>query len=309
MSLKRILLKLLLNLIRILKVDLDIPAQRIRFYKTLGKDVSEMDRDQLGQLIRFHSHALDKATKCENSDEGRGDERRGVVEKALAEWQSRGYPMGPDKVWAKKILENFDLWTKGSSKRLDPVREQTTDPPSDIFSVIETRRSVRFWQKRPVEREKIKRIIKAATHAPSSCNRMTWRFFVVENELTGIVEGNSTNPSLLKKAPVRIYIGIDERLYPEVYAPGIDAGCALENLVLAAHALGLGACMMYHCESVNQKRLRSELNIPEYYRIYCAVVLGYPDETPFTPARVDVDEVLTFVENPKGSGGVNCLGK
>jgi nitroreductase len=309
MLLKKIAFKALLKLLIYLKRDFDYSQRRLKFMEVSRMDVGEMDRDMLGQLIRFHSHALDKATKCENTAEGRGDERRGIVEKAIAEWEKRGYPMGPDKVWAKKILKNFDLWAKGSAKLIEPAAEMHASD-TDLFSAMESRRSVRFWKNRPVEREKIKRIIRAATQAPSSCNRMTWRFFVVENDLSKVVEGNGTNPSLLEKAPVRIYIGIDERLYPEIYAPGIDAGCALENLVLAAHAIGLGACMMYQCESINQEKLRSELNIPEHYRIYCAVVLGYPDEAPLAPTRVAVEEVTTFVgDEAKGSSGADCYVK
>jgi nitroreductase len=79
----------------------------------------------------------------------------------------------------------------------------------------------------------------------------------------------------------------------------MDAGFALQNLALAAHALGLGSCLMYHCETVNQKSLRTDLNIPYYYRIYCAVLLGYPDETPLTPARVSVEEIATFMEDSR----------
>lgn len=309
MRIKRLVSDLVIKLLIALKKDYDISRQRLLFYKTLGKDVCQMDRDQLGQLIRFHSHSLDKATKCDNKGQGRGEERRTIVEKALKEWEARGYPMGPDKLWARRILHNFDRWARGSAKLIEPANAPRARG-EDIFSVIEGRASVRFWKKKAVEKEKILSVIRAATCAPSSCNRMAWRFFVVQNDLDRVTEGNSTNLSLLEKAPVRIYIGIDERLYPEVYAPGIDAGCALQNLVLAAHALGLGACLMYQCESINQEKLRSELDIPEYYRIYCAVVMGYPDESPLPPSRVAVEEVTTFVEGAvKGSAGTNCFGK
>ena len=73
--------------------------------------------------------------------------------------------------------------------------------------MIEQRRSVRFWKRKKVEREKIEKILKAATYAPTSCNRMAWRFYIVENDLDNIVEGDSTNRSMLEKAPVRIYLG------------------------------------------------------------------------------------------------------
>lgn len=311
MFLKRYISDLIIKGLVFLKKDYDISRQRIMFFKTINKGVTEMDRDQLGQYIRFHSHSLDKATKCDNNGEGRGEDRKVMVEKALVEWKRRGYPMGPDKLWAEQILHKFGSWSRGKSKLKDSILNTSPQRDlKDLFSAIESRASVRFWKNMPVEKEKILRIIKAATCAPSSCNRMAWRFFVVQNSPERISEGNSTNPSLLEKAPVRIYIGIDERLYPEVFAPGIDAGCALQNLVLAAHASGLGACLMYQCEAINQDKLRQELNIPAYYRIYCAVVLGYPDESPLPPSRVAVEEVTTFLEGPaNGNGGINCFNR
>ena len=266
----------------------------------MRKDVKEMDRDQLGQLIRFTGHSLDKATKCENKAVGRGKEKKELIEKALNEWERRGHSLGPDKLWAKGILKQYDLWCDGREKLVQPHQESRgVEIDNNLFSVIEQRRSVRFWKRKKVEREKIEKIIKAATYAPTSCNRMAWHFFVAENNLSNIVEGDSTNRNMLEKAPVKIYIGIDERLYPEIYAPAMDAGFALQNLALAAHALGLGSCLMYHCETVNQKSLRTDLNIPYYYRIYCAVLLGYPDETPLTPARVSVEEIATFMEDSR----------
>ena len=200
----------------------------------------------------------------------------------------------------KGFSKQYDLWCDGREKLVQPHQESRgVEIDNNLFSVIEQRRSVRFWKRKKVEREKIEKIIKAATYAPTSCNRMAWHFFVAENNLSNIVEGDSTNRNMLEKAPVKIYIGIDERLYPEIYAPAMDAGFALQNLALAAHALGLGSCLMYHCETVNQKSLRTDLNIPYYYRIYCAVLLGYPDETPLTPARVSVEEIATFMEDSR----------
>ncbi len=62
-----------------------------------------MDRDQLGQLIRFTAHGLDKAKKCENKGENRGQEKHRRLQSLIKEWRERGYEFGPDKVWAQKI--------------------------------------------------------------------------------------------------------------------------------------------------------------------------------------------------------------
>lgn len=303
MAIKDIIFKIIIKSLIFLKRDMDISRQRMVFSATMRKDVKEMDKDQLGQLIRFTGHSLDKATKCENKAVGRGKEKKELLQKAINEWEQRGYSLGPDKLWAKEVLKRYDLWCDGRDKLIQPHQESKgLEADNNLFSVIEQRRSVRFWKRKKVEREKIGKILKAATYAPTSCNRMAWRFYIVENDLGNIVEGDSTNRSMLEKAPVRIYLAIDDRLYPEIYAPAMDAGFVLQNLVLAAHALGLGSCLMYHCESVNQGWFRSNFNMPDYYRIYCAVLLGYPDEISSTPARISVEDAATFIKDVKGIG-------
>lgn len=310
MAVKDAIFKITVRLLAFLKKDLDVSRQKMLYSANMRKDAREMDRDQLGALIRYHSHSLDKAVRCENKSVGRGQERKRLLKEAVDEWTRRGYEMGPDKLWAKEVLEEFDRWRLGSARLARPVgspNPASTD--TGLFSAIENRRSVRFWKKKMVERDKIEEIIRAATYAPSSCNRMAWRFFIVENDIGRVVDGDSTNKSMVEKAPVRIYIGIDQRLYPEIYAPAMDAGFALQNLVLSAHALGLGTCLMYQAESIDQAKFKAELNIPDYYMIYCAVMLGYPDELPSTPARVDAKEVCTFVDKAHGSAGRDCFAR
>jgi len=297
MDFKRMIRKIVIRLILFIRRDLDIPNQKMIFAETTSKSLKEMDQDLLGELIRFHGHSLDKAIKCDNKSEGHGRERKRVLENALNEWRRRKYPFGPDKIWASTRLKEYDTWCGGEKKLVQEARESHVTQSNDIFSVIKERRSVRFWKKRAVEREKISQMIEAATYAPTSCNRMPWRFFVLENNIDNVVEGNATNQSMLEKAPLRIYLGIDERLYPEIYAPGIDAGCALQNITLSAHALGLGSCLMYQCESIDQKALRAQIGAPRHYRIYCVVLLGYPNEAPSMPGRVLVGEVCNFTKD------------
>lgn len=310
MTAKDMMFRVLVRVMAFLKKDVSESSQKMIYAATMRKTAKEMDKDQLGQLIRYFSHALDKAVRCEAGPSGRGMEKKRILSAALEEWQWRGYAEGPDKLWARDVLKQYDKWSAGGGKLIEPVPDDVDYPKidsTDLFEIIEGRKSVRFWKKKPVERDKIEKMVRAATYAPSSCNRMTWRFFIIESGMDKVVEGDSTNKSMLEKAPVRIYLAIDERMYPEIYAPALDAGFALQNLVLAAHALGLGTCLMYHSESVNQAKLKSELNIPAHYMIYCAVMLGYPAEVPSTTARVAVNEVITYVDKPNNSAGADCF--
>jgi len=298
---KKFLLKIIINLLIFLKQDYDFSRPRLVFTKNIQKPPHKLDREQLGQLIRFMAHALDKGKKCVNNDGLRGAEKHRLLEASLDEWQKREYEWGPDKQWAKDILTQHQRWCKGTEKLIERVPDdESFSGSNELFSVMEERRSVRFWKKKRIPGDLINKIIKMATYAPTSCNRMAWKFLVVENDVQTMADGDSTNRSMLEKAPVRIYVAVDERLYPEIYAPALDAGLALQNMILAAHALGLGCCLVYQCESVDQTALKKSLKIPEFYRIYCAVLLGYPNEKPLRPERIAVNEVTSYVETNAG---------
>lgn len=262
---------------------------------------STADRSQLGQLIRFKAHQLDIATRTINIDSGARQADLRELKLLLKEWVKRGYPVGPDVQWAGQRIENF-LEVKKDDTKAVYIRPAVSSPvDEDLFSTIKNRRSIRYWKKKAVPRKVLKKIIEAATYAPTAFNRMEWRFYVAETPPDKMVRGDASNVSMFDKAPVRIFVAIDERLFFEKYSGALDTGFALQNLILMAHALGLGTCLMYQGEFVEPEFLRKSYNIPTFMKVYCAVTLGYPDEAPEAPARMKVDEVTEFlgvVPNP-----------
>jgi nitroreductase len=109
-------------------------------------------------------------------------------------------------------------------------------------------------------------------------------------------EADASNQGMFDSAPVCIYVGVDDRLFFEKYSGPLDAACAMQNMLLVAHYRGLGGCLVYQGEFANRKELEEKYRVPEYCTIYCAVLLGYPDESPDTPARMPVEEITTYVE-------------
>jgi nitroreductase len=266
------------------------------------ESIEKIDRIQLGQLIRFKAHMLDVATKTIHIDADARETDLEELKLLLKEWGDRGYPEGPDFKWAKQRIENFISIKENDKTAVQvPGLKDKGDISQDIFSVIKKRRSVRYWKKKPVPRDILRRIIEAATYAPTAFNRMEWRFYVAETPLEHMERGDASNLSMFAKAPVRIFMAADERLFFEKFSGAMDTGFALQNLILAAHALGLGTCLMYQGEFVDPELMEKHYKIPTYMKVYCAVTLGYPDEDPETPARMDVDEVIEFlglVPNP-----------
>ncbi|WP_136800028.1 nitroreductase family protein [Desulfosediminicola ganghwensis] len=256
-----------------------------------------MDKDQLSQFIRSEAHAIDMATKCDDKDGGR--DAYASLKILLNAWVENDYPAGPDIGWAKKMLKRYTLWCSKDGKYItlpkSTVAGHYEEYEQGIFAVIRNRRSIRFWKKQPVLRADIEKIIESALYAPSAFHKMPYHFYVVENIPVAIIEGDSSNESLLQKAPIKIYVAIDERFYGEKNAPALDAGMAIQNMLLAAHALGLGACVMYQCELVDQRRLRRLLQAPDYHMVYCVVVLGHPNEVPIPPGRARVRDVTSYM--------------
>jgi len=166
----------------------------------------------------------------------------------------------------------------------------------DIFEAITTRRSVRRFVPDPVPRETVLKLVEMAINAPSACDRQAWKFIIVDERhlLTELTrEGAAT---FLAEAPLAIIV-----LYPRMtdnveYQDGIQsAAAAVENLLLAAHALGLGACWICHLPP--KRVLRKLLKIPWTYDPVATVALGYRKGEPRNrPRKGKPEEVISSNE-------------
>jgi nitroreductase len=178
----------------------------------------------------------------------------------------------------------------------------------DLLEAIQTRRSVRKFSDRPVEPEKLRTVLEAARMAPSWSNLQCWRFVVVQDgnvkarisELSYVAEffeskGYKTNPAqkALADAPVVIVACADpdksgDMRGQEYYLT--DVGIAAENLMLAAHAEGLGSVFV---GVFDEEELRALLRIPQTVRIVGLFPMGYPlGEPKAGPPRKPLEEIV-----------------
>ena len=102
-----------------------------------------------------------------------------------------------------------------------------------------------------------------------------------------------SNKALRLKAPVAMYITIDNRLYPEIWAPAEDAGIIGLQLSLAATSLGLAGCLMYGAEF--NEDFRREFKVPDHRFMYLMFLFGYAGERTLTDKRIHADEVAVYV--------------
>jgi nitroreductase len=163
----------------------------------------------------------------------------------------------------------------------------------DTLEAILTRRSVRKYADKPVPDEIVKQLLQAAMAAPSAANEQPWQFIVVrEHKTLDQIPSFHPHSHMLKQAALAILVCEDTAL--EVYqGRGIlDCSAATMNILLAAHAMALGAVWVgiYPVEE-RISAIRRLLGIPSQVNPISLVSIGYPvDKLPqedrFKPERV-----------------------
>lgn len=148
----------------------------------------------------------------------------------------------------------------------------------DIFELILKRHSVRAYQDKPVEEEKILKIMGAGLHSASSRNRQPYKVYVVQNpELRKkIIQAQNPINFWMKEAPVIMVICANKNLLPgqgEIKHNYLDAGIMIENMMLAATELNLGSCA---CAAFNKEKVQKILGIPEKFQSILCLPIGYP---------------------------------
>lgn len=162
---------------------------------------------------------------------------------------------------------------------------QSVNAEQAVLDNIATRTSIRDYEARPVEKEKIEKMLRAAMAAPTAMNKQPWHFVVVDQRnVLDALAGANPYAKMLKKAPLAIVVcGNTDKM---IEGGGRDfwiqdASAATENLLLAAHAMGLGAVWTgaypseERCISISKVLSLSDNLIP-----LNMIVVGYPAEHP-----------------------------
>ncbi|KYK35600.1 MAG: nitroreductase family protein [Theionarchaea archaeon] len=170
----------------------------------------------------------------------------------------------------------------------------------ELHEAIRERKSIRAFVKKEIPPEYVTRILEAAILAPSEGNLQSWRFFVVKNEeIKKRLADAALGQMFVVEAPVTIVVCInlkDEAPYGrrgrELYAIQSSAA-AIENMLLTAVSLGLGACWV---GAFREEAVRAVLNLENAVRPVALIPVGYPAESPSPRGRKSVKEVTFFVE-------------
>ena len=174
----------------------------------------------------------------------------------------------------------------------------------EVFEAIKNRRSIRRYKTTPVDDKTIEQVLEAARWAPSWANTQCWRFIVVRDdsvkaELASTLTPYNPAADAIRNAPVTIVVCAElkksgcYRGQPVTdkgeYWFMFDVALAMQNLTLAAHALGLGTV---HVGAFNAGKADSILGVPEGFCVVEMTPLGYPDQEGHTPSRRELPEIV-----------------
>lgn len=162
-----------------------------------------------------------------------------------------------------------------------------------IYETLISRRSIRNFSDKPLSKGIIEKIVYAGHRAANANNLQTWIFIVVTDaqKRKEIKDMCPKNGHYIEFAPVCICVLCEDSTY---YIE--DGSAATQNILNAAHSLGLGAVWVAGDKKDYADKTRKYLNVPDNYKLVSLIPLGYPKgETSLTP-RKPIDKVLFWEE-------------
>ena len=174
----------------------------------------------------------------------------------------------------------------------------------DFLELVKARQSDRAYDKnRPVEKEKLERILEAARLAPSACNAQPWKFVVVNDPELSIKVGKASAGlgmnKFAKDAPVHILI-VEESMnvtsllgskIKDKYFPLVDIGIAASHICLAAEAEGLGSCILGWFD---EREIKNLVGIPQKKRLLLDITIGYSLKPKKPKVRKPKEKVISY---------------
>lgn len=164
----------------------------------------------------------------------------------------------------------------------------------DLYDTIKTRCSIRSYAEKPVEDDKLRRVLEAGRLAPSGRNLQGWKFVVVQDADHRKALAQASDQPWMATAPVIIaVVSTDPHriMHCNVPAAPVDCAIAIDHMALAATAEGLGTCWIGH---FNQHPCKQLLGVPELMQIIEMLTLGYAAADPAAKDRKAFDDVVCF---------------
>lgn len=193
----------------------------------------------------------------------------------------------------KSVLEKNSSLSSPQKDSQDDNQVFMTDALSystSLVDVILSRRSVRRYQKKEIPRDAMDKILEAGRQAPSAMNRQPWHFIVVTSNESKKELSKWLFTKHIKDSPVTI-VGCAKTGFLDRKWSIIGTSIALQNMVIAAWALGIGSCWI---GGFKEDKVKQLLKIPDKWKIVALVTLGYPDKIPHVKRKKPIEKVVSI---------------
>jgi len=158
----------------------------------------------------------------------------------------------------------------------------------DIFTAINTRTCVRKYRDNPVPKDVLEKLVDAGRRAPSAHNKQPWEFIIITHKETRRKIAALTDyGQFIENAPACIAVYCENSKYY------LEDGCAtVENILLAATGIGLGACWVAGDKKVYAQDINILLNVPDKYKLIALIPVGYPLHAREAKTKRPLEQVL-----------------
>lgn len=256
--------------------------------------IKSWDNDILLTGIRKAAHFVDKGTANKNTKLGlkimfHQAKLRKLVDEPTIKWAAEVY----NRVCKHKAEKQADIKNRKKSFNSE-----------SFLDIIRSRRSIRqFEETKLIPKRLLEKLIDAGRWAPSSCNRQPQKFLVLLSRegKRFMADMRGKGHSFIIKASVLILVLIDLRVYSKdeiSYTPFLDGAATIQNILLMAHALCLGANWVNlgkeECSVDKLKMIKKKFNIPPYFLIVSLIAIGLPSKSVRTVERKQIKDLVVF---------------
>jgi len=270
------------------------------------EDMMKMEPVALEALLRERTHHTIEVPLYPTllKEKGKAISGFGMEAQAVFDvWQERGFPQDtPDIEWVKNYLSIAEKIRAGEKVELDVSLPApfTDEEMAAVHKLIYQRHSIRDFIEGEIPDEMIEKILEAGRAAPNGCNLNMVRFIVLKDP----EEIKMIRSDISGKNAVMIVICHDTRV-PEVvgqdkvvpHNAGFDAAAAGDHMLLAAHALGLGAVWLSEIKSTDGKwdtgkEFAEKYGLPDYIVVDLHIAIGWAASGTIKSARIPLKDMI-----------------
>ena len=160
----------------------------------------------------------------------------------------------------------------------------------ELVETVLSRRSIRQYEQKDITKDALEMILEAGRMAPSAGNKQSWHFIVITNDEIKRELSKGVFSRFLKNAPVTI-VGCAHKDRIAGRWSKISTTIALQNMVIAAWAQGIGSCWI---GAFNEEKVRRLLEIPEKWNVVALIPFGYPSKIPSPKQKKALEKIMSF---------------